>query len=54
VDERTRRLLAVILATRSVPPPTMLAHVELLADLLRRHCGARIVLRDVLPAGEGS
>lgn len=54
VGERTRRLLAVIMATGAVSPAAMLANVDLLADLLRRHCGARIVLRDLLPPGEGS
>ncbi len=49
VREETTRLLAVIMATGAYDRRELLAHVELLADLLRRHCGAAARLQAVLP-----
>jgi DNA/RNA-binding domain of Phe-tRNA-synthetase-like protein len=40
VDETTRCLLAVVMATGGCPPATMRANLELLGNLFSRHCGA--------------
>ncbi len=48
VDPATRRLLAVIFATAAYPDSAMTDHVDLLAGLLVRHCGARVLGRGLL------
>jgi DNA/RNA-binding domain of Phe-tRNA-synthetase-like protein len=48
VTEATRSVLAVIMATRSYPDSAMQDNLELLADLYRRHCQARVTYRGSL------
>lgn len=48
VTEATARIMAVIMATRSYPDQAMRDNVDLLADLLNRHCGATISHRGSL------
>lgn len=51
VTAETTSLLAVIMATAAYPVEAMAKHVETLADLFVRHCGATIIHRAIL-AGE--
>jgi len=43
VDETTRRLLAIVFATADYPRTALAGDVELLAGLVVRHCGGRVV-----------
>ena len=47
-DEGSLTLLAVVLATAGYVPSAMAAHLDLLADLYARHCGAREAWRALL------
>ena len=51
VTSATARLLAVIMATAAYPADAMASHVDTLADLFVRHCGAAVIYRAIL-AGE--
>ncbi len=52
-DEHSRTLLAVTLATAAYDRAAMAAHLDLLADLYARHCGARETWRALLGANAG-
>jgi DNA/RNA-binding domain of Phe-tRNA-synthetase-like protein len=54
VDEATRRLLAVVMATNAYPSSRMEAHLALLGDLFAEHCGARIATRGILRSGDAA
>lgn len=43
VDETTRRLLAIVFATLAYPLASLAGDLELLAGLVVRHCGGRVV-----------
>jgi DNA/RNA-binding domain of Phe-tRNA-synthetase-like protein len=43
VSHKTRQLLALIMASADYPEQAMAANVDLLADLMHRHCGGRIL-----------
>ena len=49
-DEHSTTLLAVVLATAAYDAAAMSAHLDLLADLYARHCGAREAWRALLGA----
>lgn len=48
VTDSTREVLAVIMATGALPQAAMESHLELLAGLLGRYCGAQVAWRETL------
>jgi len=48
VDGTTRRLLAIVFATSAYPPASLAGDLDLLAGLVHRYCGGRVVCAGLL------
>jgi DNA/RNA-binding domain of Phe-tRNA-synthetase-like protein len=48
VDETTRRLLAIVFATSAYPFTSLTGDLDLLAGLVNRYCGGRVVCAGIL------